>query len=71
MNEKQKEVWEQVKEMLGEHFDAFTLAICANDIDDEGHQLMQISFDGGWIAAFGLAEYTKLRLVADFSASEA
>lgn len=66
MNEKQKQVWDEVQQQLGEHFSGFLLAIVDNDVDDDGRQFTHMTFDGGWMTALGLAEYAKLSLASDF-----
>lgn len=62
MTEKQKEVMNQVDNLLREHFDGHALCVHMNDVDDTGASETLTSFNGTVMMGIGLAEYMAHKL---------
>lgn len=54
--DKQIEVWEQVCELLHEHFDACFIAVQAEADDDDRSEVKTYDYHGGMSTCIGLAE---------------
>lgn len=57
MTDKQREIMDQVHEMLSEHFDAHVFVVDAADVDDSGNHRYGAAFNGGIGTAMGLHQY--------------
>ena len=55
MTDHQKQVLNQVRNLLGEHFDGFVLAVSGTTEDGSG-SFDDVLYDGGFAAALGLSQ---------------
>lgn len=63
MNELQKKILRQIRELLMEHFDAHTLVVEADDINDQRDFSQSGSFDGPRSRLIGMCEMAKKELL--------
>lgn len=60
---RQQEVFQQIYELLGEHFDGAILAIEVHDVGDNGRNIAtRFAWVGGGSQAIGLADLLKTKL---------
>ena len=62
--DKQKEVMNQVQELLTEHFDAHVMIVTVYDINDEREHVTGGGFGGGTVAALGLIQHYDTKMKA-------
>lgn len=62
---KQEEVWNQVRDLLHEHFDASLIAVQSVPDDDEQSEVKMFDYHGGLSTCIGLGEIAIIHMKND------
>ncbi|MFM7009374.1 MAG: hypothetical protein ACKO0Z_08615 [Betaproteobacteria bacterium] len=62
-NPAQRQALQQAYSLLGEHFDRALIVVDAELDGDDGANAHEVLWKGGYMAALGMAEYARCRMI--------